>query len=110
MKAPVKLSIFGPSINPSWVHMVNDKLVATGKMNMTIPDGKKVVVDATRIPYSIKMMNRDNTDPEDVYQKSDFSTQRFVLLDKGSNTIRAVHETGEDIKIIVERRELYETV
>lgn len=110
MDAPVRLSIYGPSVNPSWIHSVDGSVIATGKVNVTIPDGKKVVVDATKIPYTIKMMDRDNTNVEDVYQNSDFSTKRFILLKNGNNIIRTSHESGEEIKIIIERRELYETV
>jgi len=110
LDAPVKLSIYGASVNPSWSHSVDGEVVATGKLNMTIPSGKKVVVDTTKIPYTIKMMNEDNTEEENVYQNSDFSTQRFLLLKEGNNVVRISHESGEDIKVIIERREIYETV
>lgn len=110
MDCPTKLTIIGPAINPIWTCRRNDEIVCIGKVNKVIPEGKRLVIDTTRIPYSITMMNNNGTDKEDVYQDSDFSTERFMLLKKGLNTVRVAHEGSNDITLMLERRELYATV
>ncbi|MBQ0112684.1 MAG: hypothetical protein KBT03_06110 [Bacteroidales bacterium] len=107
---PTKIIIIGPAINPMWTYRLNDNIVATGKVNKRIAAGRRLVVDCTTIPYSIYECDNNGDNKEDAYQYSDFSTERFLMLKKGSNVIRVSHEGENDLNLVVERRELYATV
>lgn len=61
--------------------------VAIGKVNATIPEGNKIVIDTTTIPYSIKEYTANGALVRDLYNLSDFSTKRFMYLEFGNNRI-----------------------
>ena len=109
-QCPCKLIILGPAINPSWTQYLNGNQVATGKVNITLTSSERLIVDTTKIPYSIIKCNHDGTNAQNAYQNSDFSTKRFILLNNGQNTIRINHEGADDLNLYLERREIYETV
>lgn len=109
-ECPTKLTIIGPAINPSWNHKVNGQVVTTGKVNVTIEAGQRLVVDAMNIPYGIHITDSAGQVIEDVYQKSDFSTKRFLMLRTGINEIMISHEGTNNINLSLEGRELYEVV
>lgn len=108
--APTKLTIFGPASNPSWEHRVNGLVDTTGKVNVTIPSGKKLVIDTTEIPYSIILSDSSGENPQNVYQYSDFSTKRFIKMKNGRNVVRISHEGSNELRLSLERREMYETI
>lgn len=110
MDCPAKLIIIGPAVNPTWSYRLNDKIVSTGRINKIVGEGRRLIIDTTKIPYSIVETDNNGNNVEDVYRYSDFSTQRFLLLQNGSNVIRVAHEGSNDLNMIVERRELYATV
>lgn len=110
LESATKISIFGPCTNPSYTHMVNGIYKASGKINATIPEGNKLVIDTMSIPYSIKEYTIDNEFVNDLYEKSDFSTERFIMLEYGSNRITFVQEASEQMKIYVEGAIEYESV
>lgn len=110
LSCPTKIEIYGPATNPSWRHYVNNNLVSTGKVNTTIDSGNKLVVDTTTTPYSIKQFDLSNELVSDVYQLSDFSTQRFVTLQNGRNTVSVSHEGGSLLQLGVEARIEYASV
>lgn len=110
MQSPVKINIFGPVTNPSYTHYVNNAVVATGKIDVSIEEGNKIVVDTTQIPYSIKEYTVNNEYVQDLYAKSDFSTERFLLLERGENKIYFMHESSEHINVSVEAMIEYESV
>lgn len=110
LESPVKINIFGPTKNPSYTHYVNGKVEMTGKVNASIQEGNKLVIDTTTIPYTIAEYTIDNEYVQDLYGKSDFSTERFVLLKNGENKISFVHEISEPITMSVEAYLKYESV
>ena len=110
LSCPAKIEIYGYAVNPSWRHYVNNVLVATGKVNTSIESGNKLVIDTTTTPYSIKQYNLSNELISDVYQLSDFSTDRFITLRNGRNTISVAHEGGSLIQVGVEARIEYASV
>lgn len=110
LESPVRINIFGPCTNPSFVHSVNGITIATGKINATIEEGHKLVIDDISIPYSIGEYTIDNAFVKDLYENSDFSTERFLMLKYGINRIAFTHETSEEIKISVEGAIEYESV
>ena len=105
-----ELTIVGPAKNPSWTHTVNSELVTTGKVNIELAAGEKLVIDDTKIPYSIKRKDMMNHIISNEYQNSDFTTERFISLKKGVNRIRIVHEGTGELKIRVRGRVAYDAV
>lgn len=110
LSCPTKITIYGYAVNPTWRHYVNNVLVSTGKVNATIEDGHKLVIDTTTVPYSIKQFDMSNALISDLYQLSDFSTGRFVNLLNGRNTISVAHDGSSLLKLGVEARISYASV
>lgn len=107
---PTKIEIYGPAINPTWRHYLNNQLAATGTVNATIESGRKLVIDTTTIPYRIIQTDMADNFVSDLYQQSDFTTKRFIRLSEGRNLI-SVTQTGVGIiRIFVEARLEYATV
>lgn len=110
LESPCKLHIFGPVTNPSWALYKAGEKVMEGKVNATIPDGNKLVVDADPATMEIAEYTRNNVFVEDLYQDSDFSTARFVYAPPGTSTITFTHEGTADINAYVEVEKLAYTV
>ena len=107
---PARIIIMGAVDNPEWHHYLNGELVSSGKVNGSVLEGNRLVIDTTTIPYSIKQFDELGNLVSDMYQQSDFSTERFVRLGYGNNTI-SVSATGADIiGIGVEAQIEYATV
>lgn len=109
-ESPLKITILGPCTNPSWSHYLNGSVITTGKMNCSIESGHRLIVDATTSPYAIKEVDSFNKVVADKYQASDFSTERFVYLGNGTNTIAFAHEGSEDLIVIAEGAIYYDTL
>lgn len=97
--SPAKLTIFGPVTDPTWRHYVDGDLVATGAVHVTVPDGRKLVIDSTTIPYQIMQYDLQNNLVADDYQLSDFTTARFLRLRHGLNSV-SVSQDGSAIPAI----------
>lgn len=110
MESPAKITIYGPVENPVWVHYVNNVQRATGTINATIPDGNKLVIDTTMIPYSIKEFTNAGVLVADRYKQADFSTDRFFFLEQGENQISVQHYGANTVMLGVEAHLSYETV
>ena len=76
----------------------------------TIPMDHKLVIDTTQIPYSISERGILDELVADRYQMCDFSTERFLHLQYGSNRISIMHDGLNSLKVLVEGRISYETV
>lgn len=110
MESPCKITIIGTCENPVWRLYVNNELKLTGKLNASIASGQRVVIDTTQIPYSIKKYDNSNHFLADLYQDSDFSTDRFFFLEKGINRISIGHDGASTLELAVEAHLEYETV
>lgn len=108
--SPCKITIHGPCMNPIWKHYVNNVLYETGAYVGTISGDHKLVIDTTKMPYSITERGAGDEIVADRYQLCDFSTERFFHLRHGSNRISVTHEGINTLKVIVEGRINYETV
>ena len=109
--SPVRLIVFGQSKNTSWQQYVNNKIVATGKMNwLTIQEDQRLEVDATNVNNAIEVQSMDGKQVVDAYRLSDFSTERFLYLRKGENKIVVNNDEGTETTFIVEARLNYESV
>lgn len=108
--SPCKITIYGVAENPTWSHYLNNQLVATGKVNATIAADRKLIIDTTVIPYQMHLYDLDGNFVQDLYQSSDFSTQRFFNLGYGQNVISVSAENVGTIKLGVEGMIEHETV
>ena len=84
---PSRLVINGPMVNPLWTHYVDGVAVSTGRVDDTIPAGMQLVVDNISIPGRIYKQTISGSGIVDIYDKSDFSTERFVSIRPGRNKI-----------------------
>lgn len=108
--SPIKLTIFGPIVNPTWKHYLNNNAIATGKITANIVAGRRIVIDNTKIPYSITEQDSYGNVINDLYQYSDFTTTRFFNLQFGENRVTVEHEGTNILNMAVEARLEYETV
>ena len=108
--SPCKLIIYGAVTNPVWSHYVNGVLVATGKLNATVNVNRKVVIDTTTEPWSIKQFDNLGNLVSDMYQLSDFSTERFIQIKNGRNIISVTDDGADDVTLSVEAQIGYDTV
>ena len=88
--------------------LVIDK--ATGKVNTTIPSNRKLVIDTETIPYSIREYDMNNRLIADLYEQSDFSTERFFMLKYGKNSIVVTDDDASTTTVIVEAQVMYASV
>lgn len=103
MPGPVQIKISATGLsNPRWSHYVEDELVATGKVNGSILSGNYLLVDDFEIPYKIQQVaSSTQTVVRDMYEASDFSTERFIYLQPGMNRISAGHDGIQNVKLTV---------
>lgn len=110
LDSPTQIIIYGPVENPRWTHYVNNRLTASGQVNVNIPSGHKLIVDCTQVPFSIVEIENDGTFVANRYQQSDFSTDRFIFLQFGQNRISVAQDGVDTVVLAVEARISYETV
>ena len=110
MDCPCKITAYGLLVNPVWNHYVDGVLVATGKVNTTIPSNRKLVIDTETIPYSIKEYDMNNRLIADLYEQSEFSTERFFMLKYGKNSIVVTDDDASTTTVIVEAQVMYASV
>ena len=108
-ESPCCLSFKGLTVsngNVEWAQEVDDVEVMTGKLtDVTIAATDMIYVRTDTNPYQIYKVDSEDV-KTDLYAKSDFSTKRFPLLQKGVNEFTV---TGAS-KMGVKGRILYETV
>lgn len=108
--SPVRLVVLGPAVNPSWRHYLNNVLVTSGKVNGTVLTNNRLIIDTTSIPYSIKQVNAFGELVSDMYQQSDFSTNRFVRLGYGRNTVTFSADNTNTLTVGMEAQIEYATL
>lgn len=106
VESPCRLILYGPLQNPEWKHYVNNTLVSTGRVMVTIPSNHHLVIDTTGNDLSIEEYDNINQFVADRYQLSDFSTQRAIYLQYGQNRISVDDEGGNKVTVVAEG-ELY---
>jgi len=106
--SPAELYIYGPCSNPSWRHYANGELVGTGAITAEIPADGHVVISSSGGECSIVEYDKYDQYVRDLYNASDFSTKRFIYLQRGRN--RVVVSAGENVKIRLKGRIEYVSV
>ena len=98
--SPSILTIRGPIINPSWELYADGNYISDGRFDLsqgdfTLTEDEELVIDNTVIPYTITKINTVTGAVEDVYQKTDFTTARFIFLQPGQNVILIKNGNGK---------------
>lgn len=102
LESPLRLNIFGPVEDPYWALIQSGQNVAAGRVNITIPDGNKLVVDANPSSMQIAEYTINGEFVADRYADSDFSTERFIYAPPGESTLSATNASGGKIRVVVE--------
>ena len=105
-ESPCRLSIYGAVQNPTWKHYVNNVLVATGGITGNIPSGNRLVIDTTGDTFSMLQLDPLNNIVADMYQASDFGTERAIYLQRGQNRI-TIEDDGSNKVTVVAEAEIY---
>ena len=102
---PCHIEITGVLTDPVWIQKVNGVQIMSGKVTASIASGETLHIRTDTNPYQMYKTDGSGT-VTDLYGSSDFSTERFVLLEYGENSIEC---TGA-ASVKVRGRLYYETV
>ena len=111
---PTKITIFGPLLNPSWIHRVTpvggtaSEIVGTGGFSQSVSVGEddRLVIDGTAGKYQIYMENSNGT-VTDLYAKRDFGQDCFINFKEGSNQIIVTSTSGTFATHMIVERHIY---
>lgn len=106
--APCKIILSGPCINPAWVLRQNGRQIARGAMTISIADGEALIIDANIENMRIVKATADGE--VNVYQHSDFTTERFLYAPMGESKLKFTDASGDAIDAAVEVRQVSDTV
>ena len=106
--APCKIILSGPCVNPAWVLRQGAKTVASGAMTISIAAGEKLIVDANI--ESMRIVKETSAGEVNMYQHSDFSTERFIYAPTGESKLKFTHSETSALNITVEVRQVSDTV
>ena len=114
-KNPVRLTLYGPLVNPFWTHYVNGEIVSSGgfvaSQSVSIGENEMLVIDNTDGKYSIKVYRKDSTEVlRDVYRLRNFNLPCFFYMQKGSNQFVISSSDGRVNQIRAEGHVYYDTV
>lgn len=105
MDAYCRLVIYGPVLNPAWKVTRSGALVAEGRVLAEIGKDFCLVVDADPKNLEIAKCDLLGEKVADLYEKSDFDTDRFIYLPPGEVKLKVEHAGPDDIKFYAEVRE-----
>lgn len=117
-KAPTKLTIWGPLLNPYWTHgvLVGNTIrpISSGSFSdsetISIDSGDRLVIDNTDGNYSITKVTASGQ-IQNLYPYRDFGTECFVSMSNGRNVIYVGSSASESTpQITAEVHKLYATV
>jgi len=108
--SPCKIHILGPCTNPRWSLIQGGEVIMDGKVNITLLEGKKLVVNSDSLDTEITEYTTNNSFVADRYQLSDFSTARFLMIPPGVSIIRFSHEGSGEISAYIEVKQIAKTV
>ena len=106
--APCKIKIYGPCENPHWVLSQGGQDISTGDITLELLQGETLVIDSNTPTMEIAKYTDNGI--IDVYQYSDFDTERFIYLPPGDSTLLFTHDGQEALNVIVEVRQLADTI
>lgn len=104
-ESPFKLHLFGPAQNPAWKVYQHGKIIGTGRVITTLSAGRKLVVNSDPAHMEIAEYTTDGKYIGNRYGRSDWATQRILMLPAGESNIHTSDDLGT-IKGIVEVNKL----
>lgn len=111
---PIKLSIHGPLVNPTWTQYVDGELVSTGGLiensPVTIDANEILTIDNTSGAYSMTVYNSETDIERNVYEYRDFNKPCFFTLKQGVNEIVINSDNNDAVQIEAEGHIYYATV
>ena len=105
------ITIFGRITDPAWYVSVNNKIVESGSLTGTIPEGNKLVINSKdgQLEVSEYVGNTDEY-VRNLYQATDFSRETFVHFPPGNSVLFITGSTAEKITAYVQIDEVHDTV
>jgi hypothetical protein len=107
--SPCVLHIFGEVVNPSWALAQGGLTLLTGGVEATIAAGNKLIVDSSPKSLELAEYTISGVLVRNLYQLSDFSKARFLMIPPGESVISFSHEGSSVISAIVEVKQLAES-
>lgn len=102
IEAYCRLKLYGPLTNPSWKLSQNNVLISEGKVIATIGSGSCLIVDSDPTKMEISEYDLLETFVSSLYEKSDFSTNRFIYVPVGKSTLKITHEGPGEVRYAAE--------
>ena len=99
-----KLTIMGAVDNPVYTLYQGGVQIASGKINVSVPAGRKLVIDTHPATMQIAEYTTANVLVGDRYANSDFTTERLFALPAGLCTIQVNDDSGAVASAFVEVR------
>lgn len=99
-----RITIFGPVQNPTWALYQNGNRLQTGTMDITIPTGNKLVIDADPASMEIAEYTNGGALVANRYGNSDFTTARIFMLPPGPCSMVFTQEGVGTVDAYVEVR------
>ncbi|OUC52434.1 hypothetical protein B7939_00475 [Eggerthia catenaformis] len=101
-----QIFMLGQISQPEWVHYVNGRETARGKLNADIDIDKILMIDTLSIPYKIMILDKNFNELNDYYQFRDFNLNEWaIMLKPGQNRIALNANNTNKIKAIIKTRE-----
>ena len=107
--AGLKITIFGPVVNPRW-NVSNSNKAQSGRVVASIPEGNKLVMNSNDGFMELAEYTNAGEFVRDLYPESDFSTVRFVKAAYGLNLLSFSQDGGSKVKVDVEVTRYAESV
>lgn len=104
------IQILGPVSNPRWALIQNGEIIADGAVSADIPEGRKIIIDSDPSKLEIAEYTTNNVFVRDLYQYSNFSTARFLMIPPGNSIIRVLNAGAAEVDAYVEVRQSAKTV
>ena len=105
MEAYCRLVIYGPVKNPSWKVTKGEETIVEGRVLEEIGKDSCLVVNSDPDRLEIAQYDWLGGYEQDLYEKSDFDTERFLYLPPGEARIKVDHAGPAAIKFYTEVRE-----
>lgn len=99
-----KITIYGPVDTPTWALYQGGTRLETGRVNLEVPTGHKLVVDANPSTMEIAEYTNDGVFVANRYADSDFTTARLFMLPAGPCSVVFTQEGAGVVSAFVEVR------
>lgn len=100
----MKITIFGPCRNPFYALYKDGARTKTGKINMDLQAGRKLVIDSNPQTMQIAEYTKDGDLVANRYSASDFTTERIFSLPPGRSRMTFRQDGSAPMNVYVEVR------